>query len=957
MAALLYLALLASLSFQLCSCAYPWRTMTTGSHIRAEDHGRVFLLSPDTTFSCGFHQLGTNAFTFSIWYTNTTEKTVVWTANPYSPATGYFPVNLYGSRVSLGHDGNLVLTDTNGTTVWESKTLTKDERLVSGYHHLYFDNDNVLRLLYDGPEITSIYWPSPDYNAETNGRTRFNSTRIAFLDDTGNFVSSDGFKIEATDSGPGIKRRITIDYDGNFRMYSLNESTGSWTVTGQAVIQMCYVHGLCGKNGICDYAGGLRCRCPQEYVMVDPTDWNKGCRPTFTIDANESHDYMFVKQPHADFYGFDLGSNKSISFEACQGICLNSSSCMSFTYKAGGGLCYTKGLLYNGQVYPYFPGDSYMKVPKNLSSSTPSISNQENLTCNPSGSEIMLGSAKGKLICRGNPIDMQKGFSTNSMLSHQPQQPDEMAKLLYPVFLSVLSVHVLSCCFASPWQTISTGTSLQVDHGETFLVSPDTAFSCGFYSSGKDTNAYYFSIWFTHATDRTVVWTADSSIPVNGHGSKISLSREGNLVLADVNGSTVWESKTGWGKHTTAALLNSGNLVIRAPDDRIVWQSFDWPTDTLLPSQRLTREKRLVSPSGYHVLYFDNDNVLRLLYNGDITSIYWPSPDYNALQNGRTRFNSSKIAVLDDEGNFISSDGFKMVALDSGLGIRRRITMDYDGNFRMYSLDPSTGNWKVTGEGVIEMCYVHGLCGKNGICEYSPGLRCTCPPGYEMTDPENWSKGCRPTFSISCSKQREDFTFIQIPHGDFYGFDLSSNKSISFQQCMQICLESCECSSFTYKSGGGLCYTKDQLYNGQVYPYFPGDNYIKLPKNTASASLASKQPGLTCNPNGDKVMFASIDAYRMNSDNIRVSGGITTDEEEDMDLTQFVQVVKQMLASGADLDIVDNRLKGHFNFDQAKAMLKIGVSCLEERSKRPTMDQIVKDLMVYDDEDYHPEYI
>ncbi|KAG8077506.1 hypothetical protein GUJ93_ZPchr0007g5431 [Zizania palustris] len=435
MVAVLYLALVASLSFQHCSCAYPWRTMTTGSHMRAEDHGRIFLLSPDTTFSCGFHQLGTNAFTFSIWYTNTAEKTVVWTANPYSPSTGYFPVNLYGSRVSLGHDGNLVLADTNGTTVWESKTssgkhttvtlldsgnlvindsgnntvwqsfrsptdtllpwqsLTKDERLVSGYHHLYFDNDNVLRLLYDGPEITSIYWPSPDYNAETNGRTRFNSTRIAFLDDTGNFVSSDGFRIEATDSGPGIKRRITIDYDGNFRMYSLNESTGSWTATGQAVIQMCYVHGLCGKNGICDYAGGLRCRCPPQYVMVDPTDWNKGCRPTFTIDTDESHGYIFVKQPHADFYGFDLGSNKSISFQTCQDICMNSSSCLSFTYKAGGGLCYTKGLLYNGQVYPYFPGDSYMKVPKNLSSSTPSISNQENLTCNPSGSEIMLGPA------------------------------------------------------------------------------------------------------------------------------------------------------------------------------------------------------------------------------------------------------------------------------------------------------------------------------------------------------------------------------------------------------------------------------------------------------------------------------------------------------------------------------------------------------------------------------------
>lgn len=408
--------------------------MTTGSHIRAEDHDRIFLLSSDTTFSCGFHQVGANAFTFSIWYTAV--KTVVWTANPYSAVNGYYsPVNLYGSRISLNQDGNLVLTDTNGSTVWESKTssgkpttvslldtgnlvikdfgnnivwqsfhsptdtllpwqnLKKDTRLVSGYHHLYFDNDNVLRLLYDGPEITSIYWPSPDYNALTNGRNRYNSTRVAFLDDRGNFVSSDGFKIEASDSGPGIKRRITMDYDGNFRLYSLNASTGNWVVTGQAVIQMCYVHGLCGKNGLCDYSEGLKCRCPPEHVMVDPTDWKKGCKTTFTFGSNQPYqDFTFVKQPHADFYGFDLGSNQSISFQACWNICLNSRSCISFTYKGGDGWCYTKDLLYNGQVYPYFSGDNYMKVPNSFNSSA-SIPKQESLTCRPNGSDIMLGSA------------------------------------------------------------------------------------------------------------------------------------------------------------------------------------------------------------------------------------------------------------------------------------------------------------------------------------------------------------------------------------------------------------------------------------------------------------------------------------------------------------------------------------------------------------------------------------
>jgi hypothetical protein len=121
MASLFYLFVLALLFFQLCSSASPWHIITTGSHIRVEDYDKIFLLSLDTTFSCGFHELGTNAFTFSIWYTNTNKRTVVWTANHYSPESGYSPVNKYGSRISLNHDGNLILTDTDGSTVWESK--------------------------------------------------------------------------------------------------------------------------------------------------------------------------------------------------------------------------------------------------------------------------------------------------------------------------------------------------------------------------------------------------------------------------------------------------------------------------------------------------------------------------------------------------------------------------------------------------------------------------------------------------------------------------------------------------------------------------------------------------------------------------------------------------------------------------------------------------------------------
>jgi hypothetical protein len=118
--------------------------------------------------------------------------------------------------------------------------------------------------MYDGPEISSIYWPSADYTVFQNGRTNYNSSRIAVLDAEGYFRSSDLLKVKSSDWGTVTKRRLTIDYDGNLRTYSLNASSGRWIVTWEAIAKMCNVHGLCGQNGICKYSPSLHCSCHQD---------------------------------------------------------------------------------------------------------------------------------------------------------------------------------------------------------------------------------------------------------------------------------------------------------------------------------------------------------------------------------------------------------------------------------------------------------------------------------------------------------------------------------------------------------------------------------------------------------------------------------------------------------------------------------------------------------------------
>ena len=136
----------------------------------------------------------------------------------------------------------------------------------------------------------------------------------------------------------------------------------------------------------------------------------------------------------------------------------------------------------------------------------------------------------------------------------------------------------------------------------------------------------------------------------------------------------------------------------------------------------------------------------------DIPSIYWPIPYLTVFENGRTSYNSNRIAVYDETGHFVSSDRFQFIASDMGsLRIKRRLTMDYDGNLRLYSLNNDTGLWLTSWEALSQLCNVHGVCGRNAICVNTPEPKCSCPPGYEITEPGNWNKGCKPLFNVTLS--------------------------------------------------------------------------------------------------------------------------------------------------------------------------------------------------------------
>ncbi|KAK1426950.1 hypothetical protein QVD17_15632 [Tagetes erecta] len=407
----------------------------------------------------------------------------------------------------------------------------------------------------------------------------------------------------------------------------------------------------------------------------------------------------------------------------------------------------------------------------------------------------------------------------------------------------------LSSSSSSPTHILTRGSSLSVENKDNLLISPNGLFTAGFHQVG--TNAYVFALWFTNkataSSAHTIVWMANRNTPVNGKNSKLSLWKNGNLVLTDAGQNIIWSTRTSSKSSVVQLKLhNTGNLVLQQ-QEQILWQSFDYPTDTLLPNQWFTRNTQLVSSrsstnysSGYYKLFFDNDSILRLVYNSpETTSIYWPDPRARTFLIGRFQYLDSRRASLDSYGRFNSTDGFSFVSADFGTGPQRMMRIDTDGNVRVYSLVGGT-KWEVQWQAINHICRINGVCGPNSLCTYvqDSGKKCSCLHGYKMVNSHDWSYGCKPEFD-QCKE--DDCDYIELPYTEFYGYDIRFNQVTTLDACKKDCSQDKTCSGFNFAwqeqlnhRGYYVCFLKSSLHNGYQMGVY-GTMYIKLPKRLASS--------------------------------------------------------------------------------------------------------------------------
>ncbi|KAI9128686.1 hypothetical protein K1719_000169 [Acacia pycnantha] len=428
---------------------------------------------------------------------------------------------------------------------------------------------------------------------------------------------------------------------------------------------------------------------------------------------------------------------------------------------------------------------------------------------------------------------------------------------LYPIFLSLLFALFSLSVLAQTTNNITLGTSLTAGEVDSFRASPSGEFAFGFKQIEED--GFLLATWFHSISEETIVWSANGQ-NLAPKGSKVELTSNGWLQLVDPNGLQIWNaSSSRTGVIAYAAMLDSGNFVLLGQDSQNLWQSFEHPTDTILPGQVLNQPAQLVArylqtnySRGRFQFNLQDDGNLVLYTTFFPTNLvnfaYWTTQVFGS--GFSLIFNLSGYIILRaDNGTIIST--ISSNTLYSTQNFYQRAVLDYDGVFRHYiypkNSGSSTRSWSTFTVTPSNICLRvggkvgSGACGFNSYCTFDGTNKiCQCPNGYSFIDPSDVMKGCKQDFvPQSCdqtSRETDLFDFQEMPNLDWPSSDFEQFESVSEDWCKQECLADCFCSSIIFKDGE--CWKKKQpLSNGRMDPSIGGKALIKIRKDNATLIL------------------------------------------------------------------------------------------------------------------------
>ncbi|KAL7619199.1 hypothetical protein Lser_V15G02573 [Lactuca serriola] len=410
--------------------------------------------------------------------------------------------------------------------------------------------------------------------------------------------------------------------------------------------------------------------------------------------------------------------------------------------------------------------------------------------------------------------------------------------------------------------TVPVGASLTATPDVRPWLSSSGEFAFGFQQVQGNDN-FLLSIWYDKIPDKTIIWYPEEGRMVPT-GSKVELLRESGLVLTDPQGTQVWRSGSISGV-ASGFMNDTGNFMIFGSNSSKIWSSFDYPADTLLPTQVIWRGGMIISKrsktnfSGGRFLFqlLEDGNLVlntRDIPTGNVYDAYYSSDTFDSSNST----NRGEQLMFDTTGYMYllrrNGQTFTLTPralLPSG-DYYYRATLDSDGVFRQYYYPKNpTGNssWEVIWFKPDNICFSmsggrdSGACGFNSVCSFDGNWpSCECPQGFSLLDPNDPNGDCKPDFTPTCDEvDSNNSDFIELNGINWPQSDYVHMKPTNEESCKSSCSKDCFCAVAIYANA--QCWKKRfPLSNGRKETSPPAKAFVKFQKGDPRPGTPSQLP-------------------------------------------------------------------------------------------------------------------
>ncbi|KAK2445999.1 G-type lectin S-receptor serine/threonine-protein kinase SD2-5 [Trifolium repens] len=381
-----------------------------------------------------------------------------------------------------------------------------------------------------------------------------------------------------------------------------------------------------------------------------------------------------------------------------------------------------------------------------------------------------------------------------------------------------------------------------MDRDGKFLLTKNQNFAFGFVSTADDATKF---LAIVHVSSSTVIWTANRAKPVTDSDNFV-FDKKGNAFLQK-SGVLIWSTNTINKGVSSMVLQDNGNLVLLGSDNStVIWQSFDFPTDTLLSEQVFKEGMKLTSEPNSnnltYVLEIKSGNVV-LSAAFKIPQVYWSMQNDNRkivdkdgnvvvssnLTDNSWRFYNEKKSLL---WQFIFSD-------HEGVNVTWIAVLGRDGVITFSSLNSGGSVADSFTRIPQDPCGTPQPCDPYNIC--TGNRRCSCPSVVPS---------CKPGFVSACDEKSEkSIEFLKGDDGlDYFALDfLQPFSKTNLVGCQTSCRGNCTCLAMFFHISSGNCFLLESV--GSFLKSDDGDSgyvsYIKVSSNGNSKGSGSSNKHIT----------------------------------------------------------------------------------------------------------------